>query len=61
VIDDVKRLLTTAMEEYFTTACAPPKRWNEVRPDNCELCERNVFLSYVSHNRHSIDVPDKEN
>jgi len=46
-IDDVKRVVTNVLEDYLQAACAPPKKWNEVRPDNCELCGRNVFLSYV--------------
>ncbi|KAK6533610.1 hypothetical protein TWF694_002547 [Orbilia ellipsospora] len=44
--EDVKRMTTSVMEDYLATATAPPLKWTETRPLECELCAREVKLTY---------------
>lgn len=44
--DDVEKLIVAVMEDYVDAVCAPPPVWVETRTEECEICERNVPLSY---------------
>ncbi|KAL7273503.1 hypothetical protein RUND412_003641 [Rhizina undulata] len=44
--DDVQKLFAAAIKEYLEAACAPPPVWSETRKEECEICERNVPLTY---------------
>lgn len=44
--DDVQKLIVAVMEDYVDTVCAPPPVWVETRTEECEICERNVPLTY---------------
>jgi hypothetical protein len=44
--DDVQKLIIAIMEEYVDAVCAPPPVWVETRTEECEICERNVPLTY---------------
>lgn len=44
--DDVEKLIVAVMEDYVDAVCAPPPVWVETRAEECEICERNVPLSY---------------
>ncbi|EWC45500.1 hypothetical protein DRE_05358 [Drechslerella stenobrocha 248] len=44
--EDVKRMTTMVMEDYLAAATAPPQKWMETRPLECELCTRQVRLTY---------------
>ncbi|EPS42377.1 hypothetical protein H072_3600 [Dactylellina haptotyla CBS 200.50] len=44
--EDVKRMTTTVLEDYLAATTAPPQRWSETRPLECELCNREVRLTY---------------
>lgn len=44
--DDVQKLVVAVMEDYVDAACAPPPVWVETRTKECEICERNVPLTY---------------
>lgn len=44
--DDVEKLIVAVMEDYVDAICAPPPVWVETRTKECEICERNVPLSY---------------
>lgn len=39
-------LLQKVVEEYITEACAPPPMWSRTRTTECEICEREVPLTY---------------
>lgn len=44
--DDVQKLIVAVMEDYVDAVCAPPPVWVETRTEECEICERNVPLTY---------------
>ncbi|KAK6363202.1 hypothetical protein TWF730_000646 [Orbilia blumenaviensis] len=44
--EDVKRMTTSVLEDYLAAATAPPLKWTETRPLECELCGREVRLTY---------------
>lgn len=44
--DDVEKLIVAVLEDYIDAVCAPPPVWVETRTEECEICERNVPLSY---------------
>lgn len=44
--DDVEKLIVAVMEDYVDAACAPPPVWVDTRTEECEICEREVPLSY---------------
>ncbi|KAK6350002.1 hypothetical protein TWF696_006254 [Orbilia brochopaga] len=44
--EDVKRMTTTVMEDYLAAATAAPQNWKDTKPLECELCGREVRLTY---------------
>jgi hypothetical protein len=44
--DDVQKLILSVLEDYVDAACAPPPVWVGTRKDECEICEREVPLTY---------------
>lgn len=56
--DDVEKLIVVVMEDYVDAVCAPPPVWVETRTEECEICERNVPLSY--HHLIPVGFPREE-
>ncbi|KAF5313922.1 hypothetical protein D9619_013041 [Psilocybe cf. subviscida] len=44
--DDAMKFLRAATDEYLTHACAPPPPWKSTRTTECEICYREVSLTY---------------
>ncbi|KAK7692096.1 hypothetical protein QCA50_005502 [Cerrena zonata] len=44
--EDAVVLLQKVLEEYITEASAPPPVWSKTRTTECEICEREVPLTY---------------
>ncbi len=44
--EDAIKLLWKVAEDYRTEACAPPPVWSNTRTTECEICEREVPLTY---------------
>ncbi|KAH8103401.1 hypothetical protein BXZ70DRAFT_728133 [Cristinia sonorae] len=44
--DVAVRLLSKVLEDYIAEACAPPPVWSRTRTTECEICEREVPLTY---------------
>lgn len=44
--DDAMKFLRVATDEYLTQACAPPPPWKSTRTSECEICYREVALTY---------------
>ncbi|GLB43007.1 hypothetical protein LshimejAT787_1204560 [Lyophyllum shimeji] len=44
--DDSLRFLRNALASYLDDACAPPPVWSATRTTECEICEREVPLTY---------------
>ncbi|TCD69569.1 hypothetical protein EIP91_006991 [Steccherinum ochraceum] len=44
--DVAGRLLSKVVEDYMAEACAPPPVWSKTRTTECEICEREVPLTY---------------
>ncbi|KAF9441530.1 hypothetical protein P691DRAFT_683602 [Macrolepiota fuliginosa MF-IS2] len=45
-VDDAVKLLRKVVEAYRAEACAPPPVWSSTRTKECEICEREVPLTY---------------
>ncbi|KAJ6261835.1 hypothetical protein Dda_2634 [Drechslerella dactyloides] len=52
--EDVKRMTTSVMEDYLSAATAAPQNWKDTKPLECELCGREVRLTY----HHLIPAAD---
>ncbi|RXW18832.1 hypothetical protein EST38_g7033 [Candolleomyces aberdarensis] len=44
--DDAVKFLRKALESYIEQATAPPPIWGSTRTKECEICERDVPLTY---------------
>ena len=44
--DDALGLLKKVLVDYIADACAPPPAWSSTRTKECEICEREVPLTY---------------
>ncbi|KAG6860974.1 hypothetical protein C0995_005210 [Termitomyces sp. Mi166 len=44
--DDTIRFLRKVLIDYIADACAPPPAWFTTRTKECEICEREVPLTY---------------
>jgi len=44
--DSVNKFVRKILEDYVEEACAPPPIWSSTRTSECEICEREVPLSY---------------
>ncbi|KAG6850365.1 hypothetical protein H0H93_014319 [Arthromyces matolae] len=44
--DDALRFLRNVLVDYLAHACAPPPIWSTTRTTECEICEREVPLTY---------------
>ncbi|KAG6827094.1 hypothetical protein H0H92_013226 [Tricholoma furcatifolium] len=44
--DDAIKFLRNALSDYILDACAPPPVWSSTRTTYCEICEREVPLTY---------------
>ncbi|KAF8657095.1 hypothetical protein AX16_002282 [Volvariella volvacea WC 439] len=44
--DDAITFLRKALVDYVSEACAPPPVWSSTRTSECEICERQVPLTY---------------
>jgi len=44
--EDALKLLRKVLVEYLEQACAPPPVWSSTRTKECEICEREVPLTY---------------
>ncbi|RDX42114.1 hypothetical protein OH76DRAFT_1422735 [Lentinus brumalis] len=49
--------LKKALRDYVAEACAPPPMWSKTRTTECEICEREVPLTY--HHLIPREVHDK--
>jgi len=45
-VDTASQLLSKVVEDYLSEACAPPPVWSRTRTTECEICEREVPLTY---------------
>jgi hypothetical protein len=45
-VDSVARFVRKVLDDYVSDACAPPPVWSSTRTSECEMCEREVPLSY---------------
>lgn len=41
-----ERVLREVLEEYIAAATAPPPVWSKTRTEECEICEREVPVTY---------------
>ena len=44
--DDAYKLLRRILDDYREQACAPPPVWSSTRTTECEICAREVPLTY---------------
>ncbi|EIW53088.1 uncharacterized protein TRAVEDRAFT_40562 [Trametes versicolor FP-101664 SS1] len=44
--DAAAAFLRRALKDYVAEACAPPPMWSKTRTTECEICEREVPLTY---------------
>ncbi|KAG6833153.1 hypothetical protein H0H87_010540 [Tephrocybe sp. NHM501043] len=44
--DDALKFLRKVLADYVADACAPPPVWSSTRTTECEICEREVPLTY---------------
>jgi hypothetical protein len=44
--DSARALVAAAVREFIKEACTPPPAWSSTRTDACELCSREVPLTY---------------
>ena len=44
--EDAVAFLRKVVEEYIGDACAPPPMWSKTRTKECEICEREIPLTY---------------
>lgn len=44
--EDALKLLRKAIGDYIQEACAPPPVWSLTRTTECEICEREIPLTY---------------
>lgn len=44
--DDAYRLFRRILDDYRDQACAPPPVWSSTRTTECEICAREVPLTY---------------
>lgn len=44
--EDAIKFLRKVVEQYRGEACAPPPVWSSTRTTECEICEREVPLTY---------------
>lgn len=44
--DDVQRFIHEVVTSYIESATAPPPVWKSTRTEECEICERQVPLTY---------------
>ncbi|EKM51451.1 uncharacterized protein PHACADRAFT_152211 [Phanerochaete carnosa HHB-10118-sp] len=45
-VDSALSFLRKILEDYVSEACAPPPVWSRTRTTECEICEREVPLTY---------------
>ncbi|KAM5535331.1 hypothetical protein V8D89_011016 [Ganoderma adspersum] len=55
--DDATAFLRKVLKTYVIEACAPPPMWSKTRTTECEICEREVPLTY--HHLIPREVHDK--
>ena len=55
--DDATAFLRKVLKTYLAEACAPPPMWSKTRTTECEICEREVPLTY--HHLIPREVHDK--
>lgn len=55
--DSSLRFLRRVLKDYVAEACAPPPMWSKTRTTECEICEREVPLTY--HHLIPREVHDK--
>ncbi|KAA1473314.1 hypothetical protein DENSPDRAFT_839772 [Dentipellis sp. KUC8613] len=44
--DEASLFLRKVLEDYLQDACAPPPVWSSTRTTECEICEREIPLTY---------------
>ena len=44
--DDALAFLRRIVEDYYAEVCAPPPMWSKTRTKECEICEREIPLTY---------------
>ncbi|KAG6916841.1 hypothetical protein DXG01_005140 [Tephrocybe rancida] len=44
--DDTLKFLRKVLADYVADACAPPPVWSSTRTEECEICDRQVPLTY---------------
>ena len=44
--EDAVKLLRKVVDDYLRESCAPPPVWSKTRTTECEICEREVPLTY---------------
>jgi hypothetical protein len=60
--DDALKLLRHVTSDYIANACAPPPVWSSTRGRECEICERDVPLTYhhlIPRSTHAKAVKKK--
>lgn len=55
--DDATPFLRKVLKSYVSETCAPPPMWSKTRTTECEICEREVPLTY--HHLIPREVHDK--
>ncbi|KAJ7659193.1 hypothetical protein DFH06DRAFT_437622 [Mycena polygramma] len=45
-VDASQSFLRKVLSDYLTDACAPPVVWSSTRAKECEICEREIPLTY---------------
>ncbi|KAM5536443.1 hypothetical protein V8D89_009879 [Ganoderma adspersum] len=55
--EEATTFLRKVLKSYVTEACAPPPMWSKTRTTECEICEREVPLTY--HHLIPREVHDK--
>ncbi|KAJ7659205.1 hypothetical protein DFH06DRAFT_1406265 [Mycena polygramma] len=45
-VDASQMFLRKVLSDYLTDACAPPPVWSSTRAKECEICEREIPLTY---------------
>lgn len=56
-VDSAFTFLRRTLRDYIAQACAPPPVWSRTRTTECEICEREVPLTY--HHLIPREVHDK--